>query len=68
MAITLRGRGLSDAPMAGYSLRDHVSDIAAARATFDREQSALWPFPEASLTGLHPIRDTGPTAEVPPSV
>lgn len=29
IAITLRGRGNSDAPQSGYSLEDHISDIEA---------------------------------------
>ncbi len=29
VAVSLRGRGLSDAPEAGYSFEDHVSDIEA---------------------------------------
>ena len=27
IAVDLRGRGLSDKPSSGYSLRDHVSDL-----------------------------------------
>src|SRR6058998_1570026 len=29
VAVSLRGRGLSDAPETGYSFEDHVSDIEA---------------------------------------
>ena len=52
VAITLRGRGLSDAPMSGYSLRDHVSDIAAARATIDHENICLMAFSRGVAYGL----------------
>ncbi len=60
VAITLRGRGLSDAPMTGYSLRDHVSDIAAARATIDRETICLMAFSRGVAYGLGYAVDHAP--------
>jgi pimeloyl-ACP methyl ester carboxylesterase len=32
LAVSLRGRGHSDVPVSGYTLEDHVSDVAAAVA------------------------------------
>ena len=44
VAVTLRGRGRSDAPPTGYALQDHLGDIAVAAALFDRERFCLFGF------------------------
>jgi pimeloyl-ACP methyl ester carboxylesterase len=41
IAVTLRGRGRSGAPEAGYSLEDHVGDVAAARSILGSDRFCL---------------------------
>lgn len=44
VVITLRGRGRSDAPASGYTLKDHVSDIEAAIEELEVRQFVLMGF------------------------
>ncbi len=41
IAVSLRGRGQSDAPASGYRFEDHVADIAAAAAQLGDERFAM---------------------------
>lgn len=43
-AISLRGRGKSDAPKTGYTFSDHVSDIAAVISQWKAENFVLMAF------------------------
>ncbi len=44
VAISLRGRGKSDAPKAGYSFEDHVSDVEAVIRTLNLQRFCLMGF------------------------
>lgn len=44
VAITLRGRGKSDAPQVGYSLEDHISDIDAVIKHLELNEFILMGF------------------------
>jgi len=41
LAVSLRGRGHSDVPASGYTLEDHVSDVAAAVAQSGFQRPAM---------------------------
>jgi len=41
IAVSLRGRGQSDAPASGYRFEDHVADLAAAAAQLGVERFAM---------------------------
>ncbi len=41
IAVSLRGRGQSDAPASGYRFEDHVADLAAAAAQLGDERFAM---------------------------
>jgi pimeloyl-ACP methyl ester carboxylesterase len=41
LTVSLRGRGLSDAPASGYRFEDHVADIATAVAELGAERFAM---------------------------
>lgn len=52
IAISLRGRGLSDAPLSGYTLEDHMSDVEAVVEALGIDRFILFGFSRGASYAL----------------